>query len=115
MIRNTGQYLANKSIYHEYLKAKNKKQFRQDHAPQLLLYEAARKELKALSNGEKIPSLKQLKERKSELTARKNICYEDYSFSKGKLRELQTINSNVNSILETGQELGITKANEHSK
>lgn len=115
LIRNTGQYLANKSVYQEYLNAKNKKQFRQDHAPQILLYEAARKELRTLSNGEKIPTLKQLKERKSELTALKNARYEDYSFSKGKLRELQTIDANVKSILETGRELGITRANEHTK
>ncbi len=115
LIRNTGQYLANKSVYQEYLNAKNKKQFRQDHAPQILLYEAARKELRTLSNGEKIPTLKQLKERKSELTALKNARYEDYSFSKGKLRELQTIDANVKYILETGRELGITRANEHTK
>ncbi len=115
LIRNTGQYLANKSVYQEYLNAKNKKQFRQEHEPQILLYEAARKELRLLSKGEKIPSLKQLKERKATLTAQKNSRYEDYSFSKGKLRELQTIEANVQSILETGRELGITRASEQSK
>lgn len=115
LIRNTGQYLANKSVYQEYLKLKNKNQFCQEHEPQLLLYEAARKELRHLSNGEKILSLKHLKERKAELISRKNARYEDYSFFKGKLRELQTIESNVKSILETGRELGIAQSNEHSR
>lgn len=115
LIRNTGQYLANKSVYQVYLNAKNKKRFRQEHEPQILLYEAARKELRQLSNGEKIPSLNQLKERKASLTSRKNTCYEDYSFSKGKLRELQTIESNVKSILEAGREFGVTRASEQIK
>lgn len=88
------------------------KHIRQEHEPQILLYEAARKELRQLSNGKKIPSLKQLKERKASLTSRKNTCYEDYSFSKGKLRKLQTIETNVKSILEAGRELGVTRASE---
>ena len=52
-----------------------------------------------LTNGEKIPSLKQLRSEKELLTQRKNQEYEDYSFSRAKLRELQTIHSNVNTIL----------------
>ena len=64
-----------------------------------MLYEAARKELKQLTNGEKIPSLKNLRAEKERLTLKKNQEYENYSFSRAKLRELQTIHSNVNTIL----------------
>ena len=99
LIKNSGQYLAHKQVYGEYLKATNKKKFREEHESEILLYEAARKELKQLTNGEKIPSLKQLRVEKDELTRRKNQEYEDYSFSRAKLRELQTIHSNVNTIL----------------
>lgn len=99
LIKNSGQYLAHKQIYGEYLKAKNKKKFREEHESELLLYEAARKELKQLTNGEKVPSLKQLRAEKERLMKQKNHEYEDYSFSRAKLRELQTIHSNVNSIL----------------
>lgn len=99
LIKNSGQYLTYKKIYGEYLKAKNKKKFREDHESEILLYEAARKELKQLTNGKKIPSLKQLRKEKEELMKKKNQEYEDYSFSRAKLRELQTIHSNVNSIL----------------
>lgn len=99
LIKNSGQYLAHKKIYGEYLKAKNKKKFREEHESELLLYEVARKELKQLTNGEKNPSLKQLHSEKEELTRKKNQTYEDYSFSRAKLRELQTIHTNVNSIL----------------
>lgn len=99
LIKNSGQYLAHKQVYGEYLKAKNKKKFREDHESEIILYEAARKELKQLTNGEKVPSLKQLRSEKETLTQRKNQEYEDYSFSRAKLRELQTIHSNVNTIL----------------
>lgn len=99
LIKNSGQYLTYKKIYGEYLKAKNKKKFREEHESELLLYEVACKELKQLMNGEKVPSLKQLCSEKEELIRKKNQTYEDYSFSRAKLRELQTIHSNVNTIL----------------
>lgn len=99
LIKNSGQYLTHKQIYGEYLKAKNKKKFREEHESELLLYEVARKELKQLTNGEKVPSLKQLRSEKEELSRKKNQTYEDYSFSRAKLRELQTIHTNVNTIL----------------
>lgn len=103
LIKNSGQYLANKQVYGEYLKTKNKKKFREEHESELLLYEVARKELKQLTHGEKVPSLKQLRSEKEELTKKKNHEYEDYSFSRAKLHELQTIYSNVNTILGKAQ------------
>lgn len=99
LIKNSGQYLTYKKVYGEYLKAKNKKKFREEHESEIMLYEAARKELKQLTNGEKVPSMKQLRSEKEELTKKKNHEYEDYTFSRAKLRELQTIHSNVNTIL----------------
>lgn len=101
LIKNSGQYLAHKQVYGQYLKANNKKRFREEHESEILLYEAARKELNQLTNREKVPSLKQLRSEKENLTKQKNQQYEDYSFSRAKLRELQTVQQNVNSILGT--------------
>jgi hypothetical protein len=55
--------------------------------------------LKEASGGEKIPTMKQLKAEKEQLTAKKNEQYESFSFSRAKHRELQTIDANVRSIL----------------
>lgn len=99
LIKNSGQYLSHKKVYAEYRKASNKPKFRKEHLTEIMLYESARDELKQLSNGEKIPSMKQLKAEKETLIAQKNEQYENYSFSRAKLRELQTIHSNVVSIL----------------
>ena len=98
LIRNTGQYLANKDVYQQYLKSQNKKAFRQENESSILLYEAARKELRELSGGKTIPSLKQLKKDKQELIRRKNVQYENYSFSRSRYRELQIISQNAEAL-----------------
>lgn len=70
-IHYTGQYLANKSVYGEYPKSKNKKKFRQEHQSEITLYETARKILKEKSGGGNLPTLKVLKEKEAELSALK--------------------------------------------
>ena len=46
LIKNTGQYLANKDTYRQYMKSKTKAKFREEHITEITLYEAARKALK---------------------------------------------------------------------
>lgn len=112
LIHNTGQYLINKAVYKEYLNAQDRQTFRKEHESSILLYEAARKELRELSGGKKIPMLKQLKTEKAALVAKKNEQYESYSFARSKLRKLQTVEQNVRAILETGREQEIIKNQE---
>lgn len=71
LIKNSGQYFANKNVYGEYLQAKNKKSFREAHTAELLLYEASRKALKELSDGKPVPSLKQLRAEKKKYPRRR--------------------------------------------
>ena len=56
-IHYTGQYLANKSIYKQYLGSKNKKKFCQEHQSEITLYETVRKVLKEHADGGKLPSM----------------------------------------------------------
>ncbi len=99
LIKYSGQYYANKKVYSDYLKAKNKAQFRAEHDAEITLYEAARRQLKELSGGEKIPTLQHLKEEKESLTVSKNELYEEYSFTRAKQKELQTVVTNVDKVL----------------
>lgn len=99
IIKNTGQYLANKDIYRHYLNAKNKAAFREAHRAEIMLYEAARKYLQDESGGKKLPTMKQLKEEKAELTTLKNQQYEEYSNIKARHRQIQTVNQNIHTAL----------------
>lgn len=101
-IHYTGQYLANKSVYNQFLKAKNKKQFRQEHQTEITLYETARKILKEQSEGGKLPSMKSLKAEKEKLTALKDSQYKAYQNLRGYEKELKTVCKNVDVILGDG-------------
>lgn len=95
----TGQYLANKSVYSQFLKSKNKKLFRQEHQTEIALYETARKILQERSDGKKLPSMKALKAEKDKLVALKNSQYEAYRNLRGYEKELRTVCANVDVIL----------------
>lgn len=109
LIKNTGQYLANKDAYKEYLASKNKKDFRERHRTELTLYEAARDYLKEHAPKEttadgkvkfRTPSINSLRAEKEKLTALKNQQYEEFSYVRTKYRELQTVANNVNQMLD---------------
>ena len=98
-IHYTGQYLANKSVYQKFVKAKNKGQFRQEHPMEIALYEAARKFLKEQSENGKLPSMKLLKAEKEKLLQQKKEAQKTYHFYRDYQKELNTVCSNVDKIL----------------
>ena len=98
-IHYTGQYLANKSAYQKFVKAKNKGQFRQEHPTEIALYEAARKFLKGQSADGKLPSMKLLKAEKEKLLQQKKEAQKAYHYYRDYQKELNTVCSNVDKIL----------------
>ena len=92
--------LKHRTVYKQYLDAPNRKQFRESHSAELMLYEAARKELQELTNEKKFPSLNDIKAERSELYQRKHSEYEDYSEARAHDHELSNIEANVRSILD---------------
>ncbi|MBD5472996.1 MAG: relaxase/mobilization nuclease domain-containing protein [Lachnospiraceae bacterium] len=98
-IHYTGQYLANKSIYSQFLKSKNKGQFRQEHSSELALYEAAVKFLKEKSGDGKLPTLQTLKAEKEKLLVQKKEAKEKYHYYRDYQKELNTVCANIHSAL----------------
>ena len=98
-IHYTGQYLANKSVYREFLHAKNKKQFRQEHLSEITLYETARNFLKQHSENKTLLSMKLLKSEREKLLSIKNMQRQEYQKRKQYEKELQTVCKNVEMIL----------------
>lgn len=98
-IHYTGQYLANKSVYREFLTCKNKKKFRLEHQTEITLYETARKILKEHSEDGKLPSMKLLKAEKEKLAARKSSQYEAYRNLRESEKELHIVQTNIDTFL----------------
>ena len=98
-IHYTGQYLANKSIYRQFINSTNKTKFRQEHQTEITLYETARKILKGYSADGKLPSMKLLKVEKGNLTALKNSQYEVYQNLRKYEKELHTVQTNIDTFL----------------
>ena len=99
-IHYTGQYFASKNTYMDFVKSRNKKKFRNEHTSEISAYEEARDWLKNFYPDGKMLSLKSLKARKQNLqekiSSQKKIIhnYENY------FRELETVSSNVDAILQ---------------
>ena len=104
-IHYLGQYLSTKSIYGEFLKAPNKKIFRQAHSNELAQYEEALQILKQHSPDGKFPTMKDLRAEKEQLTIQKDAQYDTYRYFKDYHKELQTVCANVDSILGAEQEV----------
>ena len=102
-IHYTGQYLANKSLYSDYRKSRNKEKFYDDHRAELTLYESALRMLKEKSQGNKLPTLKMLREEKNRLTELQTVQREDFNAQREHERELRTVCSNVDIILGTSR------------
>ena len=100
-IHYLGQYHASKSIYGEFLKAPNKKIFRQTHFDEITKYEESRQFLKRDFPDEKFPSMKDLRAEKELLMRTKDARYETYYYFKNRNAEIQTALANVDSIFET--------------
>lgn len=98
-IHYTGQYLANKSIYFDYRKSRNKEKFYEDHRAELTLYESALRILKEKAQGKKLPTLKMLHEEKSRLTELQTVQRDEFNSRREYERELRTVCSNVDIIL----------------
>jgi len=99
-IHFTGQYLANKKTYQQMLKSINKGLYRKKHEPEIKAYEEAREYLKNRFLDSHTPSMKVLKERKTELLDLKEQ-YGKETMALGLLKkDLSVIFSNVNAILD---------------
>ena len=99
-IHYLGQYLSTKSIYGEFLKAPNKKVFRQAHSDELAQYEEALQILKQHSPDGKFPTMKDLRAEKELLMRTKDARYETYLYFKERNAEIKTVLANVGNIIE---------------
>lgn len=98
-IHYVGQYTSHKAVKAEFLKAKNKKQFREQHGTELDLYETAVKYIKTNMNAQ-VPLLNELKAQRDQLLQMKKAQRGTCEYFKEYEKELRTVCANVDAILE---------------
>ena len=98
-IHYVGQYKSNKAVKAEFLKAKNKTRFREQHGDELDLYETAVKYIKENMNAV-VPSLKGLKQERNQLLQRKEAQRGTCKYFQEYEKELWTVCTNVDAILD---------------
>ena len=94
-------YYRTKALHKEYMETKNKKRFRETH-PELMIYDAAVKELRAHYGKERFSSRKQVSEGLQTLISEKNVVYERYCVARDHYKEMQAVRTNYYAL--QGQE-----------
>ena len=99
-IHYTGQYFANKDVYSQFLKSRNKGRFRKEHATEIQAYEEARDWLKSFYPDGKMTGMKTLKSQKEKLQHQIDSEKELVKTMREKLKTLETADYNVDKILQ---------------
>lgn len=92
-----------RSIYDRYKQSGDKEKFLRGHESEIILFEAAARELKRLG-AVPLPSMDRVQAELAELTARKNSLYADYSEAKRQIREYDTIRQNLDILVPACRE-----------
>ena len=95
LIKQLEIYRQYRPIYLKLQKVKNKEGFTRKFQRELILYEAAAKQLK----GTNPPPLETLKRENEKLSENKKKLYEEYKTLKTKSAEIETVKSNVETLL----------------
>lgn len=99
LIKSVSNYQKLKPIYEAYSKAKDKPAFRATHEAELVIFEAARSNLLALQNGEKLPNLKALQAEQQRLLEDQQRLYDERAKLKKDTRIIDTMKANVDDFL----------------
>ena len=91
-------------IYNRYRKSEDKEKFLRGHESEIILFEAAARELKRLG-AVPLPAAEKLETELSELTVRKGTLYAQYTAAKRQAKEYDTIKRNLDILLPPEQSI----------
>ena len=89
-------------VYNRYRKSEDKEKFLRGHESEIILFEAAARELKRLG-AVPLPAAEKLEGELSELTVQKGTLYAQYTASKRQVKEYDTIKRNLDILLPPEQ------------
>ena len=91
-------------VYNRYRKSDDKEKFLRGHESEIILFEAAARELKRLG-AVPLPAAEKLESELSELTARKGTLYAQYTAAKRQAKEYDIIKRNLDILLPPEQNI----------
>ena len=90
-------------LYDQYRQSRDKEKFLRGHESEIILFEAAARELKRL-NAVPLPAAQRLRAEMDELTARRTALQSEYRKAQREEREYDTLRQNVEALLEKPRE-----------
>ncbi|MGM9606330.1 MAG: relaxase/mobilization nuclease domain-containing protein [Oscillospiraceae bacterium] len=93
------QYAKSRPAFEGYKAARYSKKYLAEHETELADYRAAKAALNELLNGEKLPKMDVLKEKRRKLAARKKALYTEYRQAQQDMREAVAVKGNIDQLL----------------
>ena len=100
----TATYRKCRPVYNRYRKSDDKEKFLRGHESEIILFEAAARELKRLG-AVPLPTAEKLETELSELTAQKGTLYAQYTAAKQRAKEYDIIKRNLDILLPPEQNI----------
>ena len=102
-MKHAATYRQLRPLYDQYRQSRDKEKFLRGHEGEIILFEAAARELKRL-DAVPLPATQRLRAEMDELTARKATLQSEYRKAQREEREYDTLRQNVEALLEKPRE-----------
>ena len=102
-MKHAATYRQLRPLYEEYRQSRDKEKFLRGHEGEIILFEAAARELKRL-DAVPLPATKRLRAEMDELTARRTALQSEYRKAQREEKEYDTLRQNVEALLEKPRE-----------
>lgn len=103
VMKHAATYRQLRPVYDRYRQSRDKEKFLRGHESEIILFEAAVRELKKLG-AVPVPSAERMKKELAALTEQKDQLLAEYRSARGEVQEYGTIRQNVDTILFLSKE-----------
>ena len=103
VMKHAAAYRRLRPVYEQYRHSRDKEKFLRGHESEIIIFEAAARELKKMG-AVPLPSAERMEKELSELTARKEMLLAGYKAARSEAKEYETIKQNVDTILSVPRE-----------
>ena len=102
-MKHAATYRQLKSVYDRYRKSRDKEKFLRGHESEIILFEAAARELKRMG-AVPVPATESMKTELAELAGKKDVLLAEYRVARSEVQEYETIKKNMDMLLDTAPE-----------